>query len=99
MSWMLFNGESFLTSNPIISGAPRITRRMLGECGKSFLPPTLIFCGPRYAIPMSTPLTSAKSSSPLLSSGSRVLVPVYGWTVAGIGPASLATLATPLASA
>jgi hypothetical protein len=48
---------------------------------------------------MSTPLTSEKSSSPLLSSGRSVLVPEYGCTVAGIGPASLATLAMPLASA
>ena len=48
---------------------------------------------------MSTALTRPKSTSPVLSSGSIVLVPLYGWTTIWSPAAPLTTLARPLATA
>ena len=97
-SWTVRIGESLLTRSAIRSGEPRMTSRIPGAGEYGFRPP-ILNPGARKARPMSTALTTPNSSSPVSISGMNVLDPVWGCTLRRAVPASLATLARPLATA
>src|SRR3989338_8112222 len=70
-SYTVLIGESFLTSNPTLNGAPRSSSRAVGVGGNGLRPP-IWNLGPRYASAMSTALLTPNSSSPLSRSGRNV---------------------------